>query len=180
MLCESISEIGLIVQGHLQGQRSWSMSSKLTQALWLMPLKSAAVGFTKSKCWSFGLSLNGVVQIIFCNWIYYPKSDLKFKIMVEVQYTLSSDLAALSSNNAIEMLISAFVFGPQTDSLPSHPSWHSFDKHPLYAKVGDGYGDWVYLHVISHAAAYGGNADQVEGCVTLQECFPLTKWDAHQ
>ena len=34
MLCESISEIGLMIQGYHQGQMSWSMSYKLVQALW--------------------------------------------------------------------------------------------------------------------------------------------------
>ena len=34
MLCESISEIGLMIQGYHQGQMSWSMSCKLVQALW--------------------------------------------------------------------------------------------------------------------------------------------------
>ena len=34
ILCESISEIGLMIQGYFRGQISWSMSYKLTQALW--------------------------------------------------------------------------------------------------------------------------------------------------
>ena len=72
------------------------------------------------------------------------------------------------------------MFGPLTDFLRSHPSWQSFDKHILYTKVVDGYGYEIYLHVISHAAAYGGITDQAGRGVTLQECFPLTKWDAHQ
>ena len=33
-LPESISEIGLMIEGHLQGQMSWSMSCKLAQALY--------------------------------------------------------------------------------------------------------------------------------------------------
>ena len=66
------------------------------------------------------------------------------------------------------------------DFLPSHPSWQSFDKHPLNTKVVNGYGYEINLHVISHAAAYGGIADQAERGVTIQECFHLTKWDAHQ
>ena len=70
MLSESISEIGLMIQGHLQGQISWSMSCKLAKA---MSLKSATVGFTKSKC-LFGLSLNDVVSINF-------KVDLGSKII---------------------------------------------------------------------------------------------------
>ena len=214
MLYESISEIGLTTQGHLQGQRSWSKSCKLAQALWQMSLKSAAVGFTKFKCWSFGLSLNDVVQINFCNWICDPRSYLKFEIMVEGQYTLSrskgqagehgsslgeraeitqpalqwrnfvalafNTQVALSLNNAVETLISAFVFGPLADSLLSHPSWHTFDKHLLHATAGDGYGYEVHLHVTSHAAANGEIADRVERYVTFQECFLLTKWDAHR
>ena len=33
ILCESISEIGLMIQGHFHGQMLWSMSYNLTQAL---------------------------------------------------------------------------------------------------------------------------------------------------
>ena len=72
------------------------------------------------------------------------------------------------------------IFSPLTDSFPSHPSWHSFDKHPLYAKVVGGYGYEIYLHVILHAAAYDRSANQAERGVTLQECFHLTQCDAHQ
>ena len=49
-----------------------------------------------SCCWIYqiqvlivGLSLNDIVQINFSNWIYDPRSYSKFKVMVEVQYTLS-------------------------------------------------------------------------------------------
>ena len=35
----------------------------------------------------------------------------------------SNTQVALSSDKAVETLISAFVFGPISDSLPSHPSW---------------------------------------------------------
>ena len=59
MLTESISEIGLMIQGHLQGLMSWSKSSKLAQVLWQTSLNSATVGFTKSKR-LFGLILNYV------------------------------------------------------------------------------------------------------------------------
>ena len=33
VLCESMSEIGLMIQGHFRGQMSWSKTYKLTQAL---------------------------------------------------------------------------------------------------------------------------------------------------
>ena len=155
ILCESISEIGLMIQGHFQGQMLWLMSCKLTQALWQTSLKSAAVGFTQSKCWLFALSLNDVVWINFWNWIDDPRSS-KFKIMVKVQYTVSRSkglarelgsslgerpeialpdlqwkknllewafITQISLNTAVETLISAFLFGPLTDSLPSHPPW---------------------------------------------------------
>ena len=57
-------------------------------------------------------------------------------------------------NTVVEMLISVFFIGHLTDSHPSNPSWHSLDKHSLYANVFE-----MYLHVISHAAAYGGIAE---------------------
>ena len=76
---------------------------------------------------------------------------------------------AFSPNNVVETLISAFW------TANSHPSWHNFNKPPIYTKLFDGYGYEIYLHVISHAAAYDRIADQVERAVTLQECFPLTK-----
>ena len=84
---------------------------------------------------------------------------------------------AFSPNTVVETLISAFW---PPNSLPLHPSWASFDKHPLYTNVVDGYGYDLYLHVISQAAAYGGITDQAERGATLQESFPLTMWDAHQ
>ena len=65
MFCESISEIGLRIQGYHQGQMSWSMSCKL--------------GFTNSKCWLPGLSLNDVFLIIFF------KLDLGSKIIFKIQ-----------------------------------------------------------------------------------------------
>ena len=89
MLCESISEIGLMIQGHLQGQMSWSTSCKFAQVLWQMSLKSAVVGITKPNCWLFGPSLNDVVWISFSNGVYEPRSSSKLKIVVKVQYTLS-------------------------------------------------------------------------------------------
>ena len=64
MLSESISEIGLMIQGQLQAQMSGSMPCKLAQAMWQTSLKSATVGFTKSKC-LFGLSLNDAISINF-------------------------------------------------------------------------------------------------------------------
>ena len=51
MMSESISEIGLMIQGHLQSEMSCSKSRKLDQALW-------------QKC-LFGLSLNDVEGINF-------------------------------------------------------------------------------------------------------------------
>ena len=89
MLFESISEIGLMIQSYYQGQMSWSMSCKLVQALWQTSVKSATLGFTNSKCWLLGLSLNDVFLIIFLNWIEDPRSSSKFKMMLKVQYTLS-------------------------------------------------------------------------------------------
>ena len=71
-----------------------------------------------------------------------------------------------------------WLFGALTDSLLSHPSRHNFDKDPLYTKVVEGY---VYkMYFISLAAAYGGITDQTERGVKLEQCFSLTKWDAHQ
>ena len=74
----------------------------------------------------------------------------------------------LSSNTVVEMLISAFLFGPL---IP----YHHIHRDTVLTKVIE-----IYLHVFSHAAVHGGIADQMEWRVTLQECFPLTKWDAHE
>ena len=41
------------------------------------------------------------------------------------------------------------MFSPQTDFLPAHPSWQSFDKHPLYTKSLMDMG-MKYIHVSSH------------------------------
>ena len=79
MLCESISEIGLRIQSYHQGQMSWSMSCKLVQALWQTSVKSATLGFTNSKCWLPGLSLNDVFLIIFF------KLNLGSKIIFKIQ-----------------------------------------------------------------------------------------------
>ena len=76
-------------------------------------------------------------------------------------------------------IINNWLFGTLTDSLLSHPSWHNFDKLPLYTNVVEGYVYEMYFF-IPHATAYGGITDQAERGVKLQECFPLTKWDAHQ
>ena len=65
MLYESISEIGLRIQGYYQGQMSLSMSCKLVQALWQTYVKSATLGFANSKCWLPGLSLNNIFLILF-------------------------------------------------------------------------------------------------------------------
>ena len=64
MLCESISEIGIRIQDIHQGQMSCSMSYKFVQAVWQTSVKSATLGFTNSKCWLPGLSLNDVFLII--------------------------------------------------------------------------------------------------------------------
>ena len=80
-----------------------------------------------------------------------------------VEWTFNTQLA-ISPNTVVETLISAF-WSP--DSLTSHPSWPSFDKHSLYTNVVDGYGYEIYLHVISHAVAYVEIADQAERGVTL-------------
>ena len=79
MLCESIFEIGLRIQGYHQGQMSWSMPCKLVQALWQTSVKSATLGFTNSKCWLPGLSLNYVFLIIFF------KLNLGSKIIFKIQ-----------------------------------------------------------------------------------------------
>ena len=76
MLCESIYEIGLRIKG---GQMSRSMSCKLVQALWQTSVKSATLGFTNSKCWLPGLSLNDVFSIIFF------KLNLGSKIIFKIQ-----------------------------------------------------------------------------------------------
>ena len=78
MFCESISEIGLRIQGYHQGQMSWSMSCKLVH-IWQTSVKSATLGFTNSKCWLPGLSLNDVFLIIFL------KLDLGSKIIFKIQ-----------------------------------------------------------------------------------------------
>ena len=79
MLCESISEIGLGIQGYYQGQMSWSMSCKFVQALWQTSVKSATLGFTNSKCWLPGLSLNNVFLILFF------KLNLGSKVIFKIQ-----------------------------------------------------------------------------------------------
>ena len=39
-----------------------------------------------------------------------------------------------------------FLLGPLIDASPSHPSWHSFEKLPLYANVLMGIGmKYIYL-----------------------------------
>ena len=136
------------------------------------------------------------------------RSSSKFNVLVKVQYNLSRSKGqagelgsglgerpeiaqpALQRRNLCRMgiqhpacifikhcswITNYWLFGALTDSLLSHPSWHNFDKHPLHIKVVEG-----YVYEISHAAAYGGITEQAERGVKLQECFPLTKWDAHQ
>ena len=74
---------------------------------------------------------------------------------------------ALSSHNAVETQISAFLFGPPYWFPAITSIMMELCKRPFYAKGVDGYENEVHLRVALHVAAYGGIADQVERCVAL-------------